>query len=66
MYIIINKEMITVTPNDDTKYFKTSITIDEINFDIEINFQNELLPIRINKQNLILQNCMKKPFLKKN
>jgi len=56
--------MITVTPNDDTKYFKTSITIDEINFDIEINFQNELLPIRINKQNLILQNLYEKTFSK--
>ena len=56
--------MITVTPNDDTKYFKTSITIDEINFDIEINFQNELLPIRINKQNLILQNFCEKTFSK--
>ena len=56
--------MITVTPNDDTKYFKTSLSIDEINFDIELNCQNELLIIRINKQHLILQNFYEKTFSK--
>ena len=56
--------MITLTPNDDTKYFKTSLSIDEINFDIELNCQNELLTIRINKQHLILQNFYEKTFSK--
>ena len=56
--------MITLTPNDDTKYFKTSLSIDEINFDIELNCQNELLIIRINKQHLILQNFYEKTFSK--
>ncbi len=56
--------MITVIPNDDTKYFKTSLSIDEINFDIELNCQNELLIIRINKQHLILQNFYEKTFSK--
>ena len=56
--------MITVTPNEDIKYFKTSLNFNDIIFDIEINCQNELLTIRINKQNIILKNIYEKTFSK--
>ena len=56
--------MLTVTPNDDAKYFKTSLSIDETNFDIEIICQNELLTIRINQANLILKSIYEKTFSK--
>ena len=56
--------MITVTPNEDIKYFKTSLNFNDIIFDIEINSQNELLTIRINKQNTILKNIYEKTFSK--
>ena len=56
--------MITVTPNEDIKYFKTSLNFNDIIFDIEINCQNELLTIRINKQNTILKNIYEKTFSK--
>ena len=56
--------MITETPNEDIKYFKTSLNFNDIIFDIEINCQNELLTIRINKQNIILKNIYEKTFSK--
>ena len=56
--------MLTVTPNDDAKYFKTSLSIDETNFDIEIICQNQLLTIRINQENLILKSIYEKTFSK--
>ena len=56
--------MITVTPNEDIKYFKTSLNFNDIIFDIEINCQNELLTIRIIKQNTILKNIYEKTFSK--